>query len=864
MKAAISAVLLCLTATNGFQISKPSSTHRATTHMASYEKDFSKFVRNGIASLVIVASGAMPFAALAADYTPASPPPVLAPQVARQAPKAAQNGAPEKWIYSKFLDQVEKDTIEKVTFSPDGKKAVAVDDDGDRYIVDIPNDPNLLSFLVQHKIEINVAPINANGGVGNANTEAAALVVPETEVDKFIQTFLVPGLLFSAITAYPVYKVAFSNPETKEKRKSKRSAGRGGGRGRGRGGGLFGGGGGPGRGRGQGGVDPEQFAKSKAKIDLTPVTGIGFKDVAGCDSAKIELEEVVDFLKNPDKYSEMGAKIPKGALLYGPPGTGKTLLAKAVAGEAGVPFISVSGSEFVQVFVGVGAARVRDMFKSANENAPCIIFIDEIDAVGRQRGGSGGGNDEREQTLNQMLTEMDGFDTNTGVIVIAATNRLDILDEALTRAGRFDRKIEVTLPDTKGRIEVLKVHARNKPLAPDIDLEQVARRTPGLSGASLKGLLNEAAIHAARNDKTLIDWDDVDWAIDRVTVGMEKTNKDAIVKDLELVAFHEAGHAIVGGLIPEYDTVAKISIVPRSNGAGGLTFFSPLDDRVDNVVTAHYLESQLAVAWGGRVAEELVFGTNRVTTGASGDLQQIFRIARAMVTQAGMSRLPPALYDFESQGEGDVDWLLSPWMKERINSEILRLASNGYFRAKKILQDNEELLWALATRLVQEDQVSQEEFHFMLYEYNATSYPYEIYGDTMVDEMPYQNSANEVAFDIFDAVPKLSSLLPQASELKNSESVSNLPQLKQKYATSEQETLQLMRRENPLKDEDWGRSRMEIVAEAKKLKAEEARKEKLLQILDQYSAEEIIALEIKKVKEQRDNAARKMLDAGVM
>ena len=390
----------------------------------------------------------------------------------------------------------------------------------------------------------------------------------------------------------------------------------------------------------------------------------------------------------------MGAKIPSGCLLNGPPGTGKTLLARAVAGEAGVPFINVAGSEFVQVFVGVGAARVRDLFRQARENSPCIIFIDEIDAIGRQRGSSGG-NDEREQTLNQLLVEMDGFDTNSGVIVIAATNRLDILDDALKRAGRFDRKIEVGLPDFKGRVDILKVHAKNKPLAPDVDLEQIARRAPGLSGASLKNLLNEAAIHASRESKDIIEWDDVDWAIDRVTVGMEKPNKEAIIEDIELVAFHEAGHAIVGGLIPEYDTVTKISIVPRVSGAGGLTFFSPLEDRLDNVVTRHYLESQLAVAWGGRLAEELVFGPSKVTTGASGDLQQIFRIARAMVCQLGFSRLPPLNYDFEGQGDGDVDWQLSGWLKERINSEIIRLASNGYYTAKKILMENEDLLWAL-------------------------------------------------------------------------------------------------------------------------------------------------------------------------
>jgi len=514
------------------------------------------------------------------------------------------------------------------------------------------------------------------------------------------------------------------------------------------------------------------------------------------------------------------------------------------------------------VFVGVGAARVRDLFKTARENAPCIIFIDEIDAIGRARGSSMG-NDEREQTLNQILVEMDGFDTNVGVIVIAATNRLDVLDEALVRAGRFDRKIEVGLPDARGRYEILKVHARNKPLAGDVDLDQVARRTPGLSGASLKNLLNEAAIHAARDDKDVIEWDDVDWAIDRVTVGVERNNKDALIKDIELVAFHEAGHAIVGGLIPEYDTVTKISIVPRVSGAGGLTFFSPLEDRTDNVVTRHYLESQLAVAWGGRVAEELIFGQSKVTTGASGDLQQIFRICRAMVCQLGMSRLPPLTYDFEGQGDGDVDWQLSSWLKERINSEILRLASNGYWTAKKILTENEDLLWALARRLVQDDQVSQEEFHFMLHEYNAKTYPYSLYGDTKIDEMPYQNDPDSIAEDMFKQIPKFSELMPKATELTDPVAKANLPALKKKYEEDEAFKLEKMRRPNPLANEDWGKSKMDLIQEAVEAKKQDERKEKLRQLLSQYDEEKIMKQKLKEAKEEREAAVKKLLDVGV-
>lgn len=810
------------------------------------------------AALGIFAAGALAGASQAADYAPATPPPIVAPQVARQAPRAAQAQAPQKMIYSALLDEVGKDNIEKVTFSPDGKKALVVNDDGDRFLVDIPNDPNLLSFLVQHKVEVSVSPINANGAVAGSSSEAAALQIPESEFDKIMTTFAIPGAISAGVFGYPFVKALTKPEETPADIAKRRTANR---ERRGRGG-FFGRG--PGRGgRGPGGLDPEQFAKSRAKIDLNPVTNTGFSDVAGCDSAKIELEEIVDFLKNPEKYSEMGAKIPKGAVLYGPPGTGKTLLARAVAGEAKVPFISVSGSEFVQVFVGVGAARVRDLFKQARDNAPCIIFIDEIDAVGRARGGSGGGSDEREQTLNQILVEMDGFDGNTGVITLAATNRLDILDEALIRPGRFDRKIEISLPDTKGRFDVLKVHARTKPIAADVDLEQVARRTPGLSGASLKNLLNEAAIHASRARKEIIDWDDVDWAIDRVTVGMERKNSDALVADIELVAFHEAGHAIVGGLLPEYDTVTKISIIPRSNGAGGLTFFSPLEDRVDNVVTRHYLECQLAVAWGGRVAEELIFGASEVTTGASGDLQQIFRVARAMVCQLGMSRLPPLAYEYNSRGEEDVDWDLSPWLKDRVNSEILRLASNGYYTAKKILMENEELLFALAKRLVQEDQVTQEEFHFMLFQYNATTYPYELYGDTKVDEMPYQDDPNEVAEDLYSIVPRFSKFMPTAADLKDPVAIANLPALQAKYQALEEASLARMKRPNPLLREDWGKSKLEIIAEARKVEAEDARKAQLKTILKEYSKEAELKAQVLAKERELEEASKKLIEAGL-
>ena len=345
-----------------------------------------------------------------------------------------------------------------------------------------------------------------------------------------------------------------------------------------------------------------------------------FGDVAGIEQAKGELAEVVDFLKNADRFTAVGAKIPKGVLLVGPPGTGKTLLAKAVAGEAGVPFFSISGSEFVEMFVGVGASRVRDLFEQAKSNAPCIVFIDEIDAVGRQRGaGLGGGNDEREQTLNQLLTEMDGFEGNTGIILIAATNRPDVLDAALLRPGRFDRQVVVDRPDFGGRLEILNVHARGKTLSKDVDLEKIARRTPGFTGADLANLLNEAAILAARN-LTEVSMDEVDDAIDRVV--QEGKTRVMSEKRKTLVAYHEAGHALVGALMPDYDPVQKISIIPRGT-AGGLTWFTPSEDRWILLLFSQILLANLAVALGGRIAEEIVFGEEEVTTGASNDLQQV-------------------------------------------------------------------------------------------------------------------------------------------------------------------------------------------------------------------------------------------------
>ena len=381
-----------------------------------------------------------------------------------------------------------------------------------------------------------------------------------------------------------------------------------------------------------------QFGKSKARFLMEAETGVKFDDVAGVEEAKQDLEEVVTFLKQPERFSALGASIPRGVLLVGPPGTGKTLLAKAIAGEAGVPFFSLSGSEFVEMFVGVGASRVRDLFKRAKENAPCLIFIDEIDAVGRQRGaGIGGGNDEREQTLNQLLTEMDGFEGNSGIIILAATNRPDVLDSALMRPGRFDRQVTVDAPDIKGRLSILEVHSRNKKLADDVSLEVIARRTPGFTGADLANLLNEAAILTARRRKEATTLSEIDDAVDRVIAGMEgKPLTDGRSK--RLIAYHEVGHALVGTLVKEHDPVQKVTLIPRGQ-AQGLTWFAPDEEQM--LVSRSQLRARIMGALGGRAAEDIVFGHAEVTTGAGGDIQQVAGMARQMVTRFGMSDLGP-------------------------------------------------------------------------------------------------------------------------------------------------------------------------------------------------------------------------------
>tara|TARA_Y100000994_G_scaffold131762_1_gene107988 strand:+ start:11734 stop:13599 length:1866 start_codon:yes stop_codon:yes gene_type:complete len=449
-------------------------------------------------------------------------------------------------------------------------------------------------------------------------------------------------------------------------------------------------------------------------LNLESNTGVSFGDVAGCDESKLELMEIVDFLKYPQNFTDIGAVSPRGVLLEGPPGTGKTLLARAVAGEANVNFISTTGSEFVEVYVGVGASRVRKMFKDAKKNSPCIIFIDEIDSIGRSRSGGGpGANDERDQTLNQILSEMDGFSGNTGIVVLAATNRADILDSALLRPGRFDRRVPVGLPSKAGRIEILKVHTRDKPLGDNVDLDEIGARTIGFSGASLKNLMNEAAIVAVRNGKKVIGYEEIDYAIDRITVGIQKPIGPNVRK--ELVAYHEAGHAIMAALIPDYDNVAKVTIVPRTNGAGGFTLFTPSEERIESgLYSQNYLKSQLSVALGGRVAEELIYGEDEITTGASGDLQSVRDLARRMVTQWGFRNntniddFPIAWDPSEPIGYGG-NSLLSSETENEIDYEIMMIVKNAYDVCKKTLSENMDILESVKDALIEKETITGKE-----------------------------------------------------------------------------------------------------------------------------------------------------------
>ena len=573
-----------------------------------------------------------------------------------------QPQASQTWPYSKLIDEVQNNKVETVKISADRTKAQVIDREGTPILVNLPNDPQLIDILSDNGVDIAVLPQGDEGWLFRA---LSSLLFP---------ILLLVGLFF-------LLRRAQSGP----------------------------------------GSQAMNFGKSKARVQMEPKTQVTFGDVAGIEQAKLELTEVVDFLKNADRFTAIGAKIPKGVLLVGPPGTGKTLLAKAVAGEAGVPFFSISGSEFVEMFVGVGASRVRDLFEQAKQNAPCIVFIDEIDAVGRQRGaGLGGGNDEREQTLNQLLTEMDGFEGNTGIILIAATNRPDVLDSALMRPGRFDRQVVVDRPDYAGRQEILNVHARGKTLAKDVDLNKIARRTPGFTGADLANLLNEAAILAARRSLTEISMDEVNDAIDRVMAGPEKKNRVMSEKRKELVAYHEAGHALVGALMPDYDPVQKISIIPRGR-AGGLTWFTPSEERMESgLYSRSYLQNQMAVALGGRLAEEIIYGEEEVTTGASNDLQQVTRVARQMVTRFGMSdRLGPVALGRQN---GNVfmgrdiasDRDFSNETAAAIDEEVRNYVDQAYSRAKKVLTENRHILDKLADMLIEKETVEADELQDVL------------------------------------------------------------------------------------------------------------------------------------------------------
>lgn len=579
-------------------------------------------------------------------------------------PQEGQQAAPQLLRYSDFIDEVEARQIAKVAIDAEQRKAQVVHMDNTRYVVNLAPEPGLLSMLSDNGVDISVVP------------EAGAPAWQSALLSLAFPLLLLGGLFFLLRRA---------------------QAG--------------------------GGNPAMSFGKSKARVQMEPQTQVTFEDVAGIEGAKLELNEVVDFLKSPDRFTAVGAKIPKGVLLVGPPGTGKTLLAKAVAGEAGVPFFSISGSEFVEMFVGVGASRVRDLFEQAKKNSPCIVFIDEIDAVGRQRGaGLGGGNDEREQTLNQLLTEMDGFEGNTGIIIVAATNRPDVLDAALLRPGRFDRQVVVDRPDYQGRLQILKLHARGKTMCKGVDLQRIARRTPGYTGADLANLLNEAAILAARRQLSEVSMDEVNDAIERVMAGPEKKDRVMSERRKQLVAYHEGGHALVGALMPDYDPVQKISIIPRGQ-AGGLTFFAPSEQRLESgLYSRAYLENQMAVALGGRVAEEIVYGPEEVTTGAANDLQQVTRVARQMVTRFGMSdRLGPVALVRQDGGM----FLGRDMASERdfsedtaamIDDEVAALVEAAYQRARVVLSENRSVLDELARMLVEQETVEANELQVLLTE----------------------------------------------------------------------------------------------------------------------------------------------------
>ncbi len=551
--------------------------------------------------------------------------------------------------FSDFISSVESGQVSSVTL--DGERIVFRATDGNDYVTIVPNGTDVTDRLIDNNVAVTAEPQEQSG------------------IMSLVISFL-PFLILIGVWIYFMNRM------------------QGGGRG-----GAMG------------------FGKSRAKL-LTEKHGrITFDDVAGIDEAKEELEEIVEFLRNPQKFSRLGGKIPKGALLVGPPGTGKTLLARAIAGEAGVPFFTISGSDFVEMFVGVGASRVRDMFEQAKKNAPCIMFIDEIDAVGRSRGvGYGGGNDEREQTLNQLLVEMDGFEANEGIIIVAATNRPDVLDPALLRPGRFDRQVQVPNPDIKGREKILGVHAREVPLGPDVDLRIIARGTPGFSGADLANLVNEAALMAARVGRRFVTMEDFENAKDKVMMGSERRSMVMTEDEKKLTAYHEAGHAIVGLSVPQHDPIHKATIIPRGR-ALGLVLSLPERDQLSVTFTKY--KSKIAMAMGGRVAEELIFGEENVTSGAASDIQQVTKIARAMVTQFGFSgELGYVDYANEQQsflGTYNTPANVAPDTQERIDAEVKRIVDEGYSVAKRILSEKINDLHRLAEGLLEYETLTGDE-----------------------------------------------------------------------------------------------------------------------------------------------------------
>jgi cell division protease FtsH len=585
---------------------------------------------------------------------------------------APRNAAVARMSYGRFIDYVDAGRVTAVDIFDGGRTAVveAVDPDLDNRVqrlrVDLPGlAPELVNNLKEQGISFDIHP---------PRTTPPAL--------GLLGNLLFPLLLIGGLVLL-----------------SRRG-----------GGGMPGG---PGQ--------AMQFGKTKARFLMEAETGVMFDDVAGVEEAKQDLQEVVTFLKTPERFTSVGAKIPKGVLLVGPPGTGKTLLAKAIAGEAGVPFFSLSGSEFVEMFVGVGASRVRDLFKRAKENSPCLIFIDEIDAVGRQRGaGVGGGNDEREQTLNQLLTEMDGFEGNSGIIIIAATNRADVLDSALLRPGRFDRQVQVDVPDIKGRLAVLKVHCRDKKLADDVSLEAIARRTPGFSGADLANLLNEAAILTARRRKEATSLAEIDDAVDRIIAGMEgKPLTDGRSK--RLIAYHEVGHALVGTLVKAHDPVQKVTLIPRGQ-AQGLTWFSPDEEQM--LVSRAQLRARIMGALGGRAAEDVVFGYAEVTTGAGGDIQQVASIARQMVTRFGMSDLGQCSLeagnqevflgrDLMTRSDG------SDATAARVDAAVRKIVQTCYEDTVKLVAEHRACMDRVVELLIEKESLDGDEFRAIVSEFTT-------------------------------------------------------------------------------------------------------------------------------------------------